>query len=256
MATATPTLDEVNKLVIETTALIGATEIPGTTKRRPVAAIPITQPRFIPVLEAIASLAVCKGDTQVVAASVIASDSELIFTLAENDVVPDRVMNHIRELLGCLKAYSTASDEGMATIKLDILKNTYMHSYSKLNKRFKNRAINTLEIAFADVISNLGSSALLTGSLEVISALTTSHVMLVDMAAWFKTVKLPQKPKGNTRLLPVDQKWKDLITEIDQVNLDMEDVLKNEMKCEEWAKKLEGLYFLSPPHKPASSSTA
>lgn len=255
MATPTPTLDEVNKLVIETTALIGATEIPGTTKRRPVAAIPITQPRFIPVLEAIASLAVCKGDTQVVAASVIASDSELIFTLAENDVVPDRVMNHIRELLGCLKAYSTASDEVMATIKLDIVKNTYMHSYSKLKKRFKKGAINTLEIAFADVISDLGSSALLTGSLEVISALTTSHVMFTDMAAWFETVT-PKKPKGYLPKLPVDQRWKDLITEIDQVNLDMEDVLKNEMKCEEWAKKLEGLYFLSPPHKPASSSTA
>lgn len=249
MAAATPTLEEVNTLVTTTIALIGAQEIPGQTVRKGITDVPKEQQRFIPVLEALASLAVFKKDVQVVAVSVLASESDLIFTLAENKVVPTWVMDHIRELLGMLKTYSQAADDKTkADIKLEIVKITYMHSYGKLNERFKNRAIEILEIAFNDSINDLGASALVTGALEVISALTTSRAMLKEMSIkWYPTVKLPNKRKGNPKFLPALEVWVNLIAEIDQVNLDLDDVLKHELECDKWADKLKGSAFLSLP---------
>lgn len=87
------------------------------------------------------------------------------------------------KLLGLLQRYSGAgNDAEKAAKKLEIVKITYMHSYGKLNQRFKNRAIETLEIAFHDMIKQLGESALVMGALEVIFALTTSRDMLCKMA--------------------------------------------------------------------------
>lgn len=239
-----------NDLVVATTTLIGAKEIPGTTTRKGITDVPPADRRFIPVLEALASLAVFKQEGQVVAASVLSTGTLLKFTMAENDAVAKRVMDHIRELVGSLQLYSRATAADKPAIKLDIVKNTYMHSYSKLNKRFKNRPMETLEIAFTDMHKDLGASALVNGALEVISALTTSHVVLLGMAKWFTTIKLPQKPKGNPNMLPDDPTWINLIQQIDQVNLDMDEVLENALACGEWADKLKGSTFLSP--SPAS----
>lgn len=232
-------IDSLNTLIAQTTEQIHHDELVGTTIRKATIDVRPEHLHLIPVLEAIASLAVHKGEGQVIAVSVIANHNELQFTMADNKTVSDIVMNHVRELVALLKSYSSTAGDEQELEKLKFVKYAYMHSYPKLLKRFKNRVIEKLEIAFTDAMGGYDGSALVAGAQEVISALTTMYQLLLSMKDWSGSVR-DNRRKGRPNLFPADEVWVGLIGEMDDVAIDIEEVLGNEVKCNDWAVKLKG----------------
>lgn len=232
-------IDSLNTLIAQTTDQIHHDELVGTTIRKATIDVRPEHLHLIPVLEAIASLAVHQREGQVIAVSVIANHNELQFTIADNKTVTDIVMKHVRELVALLKSYSSTAGDQQNLVKLQFVKYAYMHSYPKLMKRFKNRVIQKLEIAFTAAMANYDGSALVAGAREVISALATMYALLLSMKEWSEKIT-NNKRKGRPNLLPADKVWVGLIGEMDDVAIDIEEVLGNEVKCNDWAVALKG----------------
>lgn len=244
-------VNDLNALVAIVTARIGATEIPGTTIRvdkQTITGVLAQHTRFIPVLDAFASLAVCDKESQVVAVALRRQNPRFELIIAENGVVNPRVLTHIGGLWTILMAYPTLSTQEKELRKLEMVKSVYIHSYPKLYRRFtKRKWLEDLEYAFNDRVKNLaGTTTLVTGALEVISALVTVRKQLDLMTIWRKTVT-PKRSGGNRNIFPTDPSWVKLITEMDDAIADIEQVMKNEPSCKEWAHALKGSIFLHPP---------
>ncbi|KAL0631767.1 hypothetical protein Q9L58_009357 [Maublancomyces gigas] len=242
---AAVTIEDVNTIVAIATSRIGFTEIPGATARVDkllLAGVPWEYNRFIAVLDAIASLAVCDREKQVIAVGLRNDLEEFQLLFAENGVVNPKVITHIGELWKMLAAYRTLPVEGRAQKQLQIVKSVYVHSYPKLIRRFtKRRWLVDMEVAFDGEVRTLpGTVTLVRGALDVISSLVTVRELLDKLAIWRPTVT-KNKPDGNSKLFPTDAEWRKLIIEMDEATADLELVMKNESTCKEWARALEGI---------------
>lgn len=242
--TAPVTTDDVNTLVAIATARIGFKEIPEATVRvdtQLTTGIDDKHKRFTPVLDALATLAVCDKESQVVAIGLRREDTVFELLIAENGAVNPKVIPHIKELWAVLEVYRTLSAEEKTKKKLEMVKSVYVYSYPKLYRRFtKRKWLADLEYAFDNREKQLpGTSALVTGAKEAISALVTVRTLLDILTEWRKTVTV-KRPKGDPKKFPTDAVWTNVMIEMDETTADIEAVLANKATCDEWAKAVEG----------------
>lgn len=201
--------------------------------------------RFVRLLDALAALAVSDPDGQVVAISLRElSDDEIQLTVAQNDTVPEGLIEHLTTLVTRLTEYSkldVTNKQGREAKKLEIVKLAYIHCDQKISRRFaKRRWLGPLEAVLDKGEKDLGDAAPL--CLELVSSLMRIKDTLDYIHAW-NAMKNSKGTKYGT-MTPAkqvtDEEWGKLILQMDGSMPDIQCLLADKDSCASLAGKLPG----------------
>lgn len=232
-----------NTLITMVTAHIGMTQILGTSRSNPKA--PLlggSLERFVPVLDAFASLAVSNPDTQVVAIAAQHENNSTVLTVAENAALTPGLAEHLTALVGILKKLST-DPNGRATHERALHMAAYLHSGRKIAKRYQKHLawLQGFEETFIH-----GNEEHVPKLRLVLSALLTVYEALEPALPALK-INSVWGVKTKVDVVMDDSLW-DTALDLMKHSMDEARILIGMPElCERWAVGLQGIYFLSRP---------
>lgn len=222
-------------LVAMVTARIGLTEISATPRTNPqVTAIVGSTARFIPVLDALASLGVTEQDGQIVAIAMQIDPDVTILTIAENAKTDHlNLQSHIENLFKKMKEISQKPNE-KAALERQLYIMAYIYSSRKQCNRFK-KWMPKLEAVLQNVTAH-GMENLK----YVLSALMTSLEVLLPLksALDHNSQQRDVNQHRNVEQVVESHVWDKVLKLMTGGTLVLDNLLSDETRVNQWAVDL------------------